>query len=175
MSCVLMLQRGHSGDGCVLASTLCKYDFRNGDLFVLSWARVRRVRRGSLSSELLMCGGGVRKYVQEFFSPMVIGTLPKSQCLGLMSHILTESFKYFLLFLIIRKQLFPQLLSLLSSSFIKFSHLCIIFIIISLILSFTHLITPDEVILCTVQQEGPPDHILRYVFPRLEDPVTDCW
>ena len=50
MSCVLMLQRGHSGDGCVLASTLCKYDFRNGDLFVLSWARVRRVRRGSLSS-----------------------------------------------------------------------------------------------------------------------------
>ena len=54
MSCVLMLQRGHSGDGCVLASTLCKYDFRNGDLFVLSWARVRRVRRGSLSSELLM-------------------------------------------------------------------------------------------------------------------------
>ena len=23
MSCVLMLQRGHSGDGCVLASTLC--------------------------------------------------------------------------------------------------------------------------------------------------------
>ena len=30
------------------------------NLFVLSWARVRRVRRGSLSSELLMCGGGVR-------------------------------------------------------------------------------------------------------------------
>ena len=58
MSCVSMLQRGHSGDGCVLASTLCKYDFRKGDLFVLSWARVRRVRRGSLSSELL-CGGGV--------------------------------------------------------------------------------------------------------------------
>ena len=42
------------------ASTLCKYDLRKGDLFVLSWARVRRVRRGSLSSELLMCGGGVR-------------------------------------------------------------------------------------------------------------------
>ena len=47
------------GDGCVLASTLCKYDLRKGDLFVLSWARVRRVRRGSLSSELLMCGGGM--------------------------------------------------------------------------------------------------------------------
>ena len=56
-----MLQRGHSGDGCVLASTLlCKYDWRKGDLFVLSWARMRRVRRGSRSSELLMCGGGVR-------------------------------------------------------------------------------------------------------------------
>ena len=26
----------------------------------LSWARVRRVRQGSLSAELLMCGGGVR-------------------------------------------------------------------------------------------------------------------
>ena len=43
-----------------LASTLCKYDLRKGDLFVLSWARVRRVRRGNISSELLMCGGGVR-------------------------------------------------------------------------------------------------------------------
>ena len=29
-----MLQRGHSGDGCDLASTLCKYDLRKGDLFV---------------------------------------------------------------------------------------------------------------------------------------------
>ena len=37
MSCVWMLQRGHSGDGCVLASTLCKYILRKGDLFVLSW------------------------------------------------------------------------------------------------------------------------------------------
>ena len=27
-----MLQRGHSGDGCVLASTLCKYDLRKGGL-----------------------------------------------------------------------------------------------------------------------------------------------
>ena len=55
-----MLQRGHSGDGYVMASTLCKYDLRKGDLFVLSWARVQRVRRGSLSSEMLMFGGGVR-------------------------------------------------------------------------------------------------------------------
>ena len=55
-----MLQRGHSGDGCDLASTLCKYDLRKGYLLVLSWARVRQVRWGSISSELLMCGGGVR-------------------------------------------------------------------------------------------------------------------
>ena len=40
MSCVWMLQRGHSDGGCVLASTLCGYTLRNGDLFVLSWARV---------------------------------------------------------------------------------------------------------------------------------------
>ena len=43
-----MLQRGHSGDGCDLASTKCKYDLRMGDLFVLSWSRVRRVRRVSI-------------------------------------------------------------------------------------------------------------------------------
>ena len=54
-----MLQRGHSGDGSDLASTFSKYDLRKGDLFVLSWARVRRVRRGSICSELLICGGGV--------------------------------------------------------------------------------------------------------------------
>ena len=58
-----MLQRGHSGDGCELASTLCKYD-----LFVPRWARVRRVRRGRISSELLMCGGGVRSI---FLLPLV--------------------------------------------------------------------------------------------------------
>ena len=59
--CVGVLQRGHSGDGCDLASTLCKYDLRKGDLFVfvLSWARVQRERRGSISSKLLMCGGGM--------------------------------------------------------------------------------------------------------------------
>ena len=55
-----MLQRGHSGDGCDLASTLCKYDLRKGHLFVLSCERVRRLRQGSISSELLICGGGVR-------------------------------------------------------------------------------------------------------------------
>ena len=55
-----MLQRGNSDDGCVLTSSLCKYTLRKGDLFVLSWARLQRVRRGCISSELLMCGGGVR-------------------------------------------------------------------------------------------------------------------
>ena len=29
-----VLQRVHIDDGCDLASTLCKYDLRNGDLFV---------------------------------------------------------------------------------------------------------------------------------------------
>ena len=53
----------HNGDECDLASTLCMYDLRKGDLFVLSWARVRRVRRGSISSELLMCGGAVNHRV----------------------------------------------------------------------------------------------------------------
>ena len=41
-----MLQRAHGRNGCVLASTLCKYDLRKGDLFVLSWTRVLRVMRG---------------------------------------------------------------------------------------------------------------------------------
>ena len=54
-----MLQRGHSGDGCDLVSTLSTYDLRKGDLFALGWARVIRVRRKSIS-ELLMCGEGVR-------------------------------------------------------------------------------------------------------------------
>ena len=45
-----------------LASTLCKYYLRKGDIFVLSWARVRRVRQGSISSELLICGGVCAQY-----------------------------------------------------------------------------------------------------------------
>ena len=35
-------------------------DLKKGDLFVLGCAMVRRVRRGSISSEVPMCGGGVR-------------------------------------------------------------------------------------------------------------------
>ena len=34
MSCVWMLQV-HSGDVCVLASTLCKYNLRKGDYLLL--------------------------------------------------------------------------------------------------------------------------------------------
>ena len=41
----------------VTEGTLCIYDLRKGDLFVLSWARVRRVRRGSIS---LFIAGDVR-------------------------------------------------------------------------------------------------------------------
>ena len=69
MSCVLMLQRGHSGDGCVLASTLCKYDLRRGDLFILSWARVQRVRRGrtfgyvAMRSAVLFISGPDYSYI----------------------------------------------------------------------------------------------------------------
>ena len=58
-----MIQRVHSGDRCNLASTLFKYDLRTGNLFVLGRARVRRVRRGSISSEMLKCGGVVRSIV----------------------------------------------------------------------------------------------------------------
>ena len=43
MMCVVYVcvTEGHSGDGCYLASTLCKYDLRKGYLLVLSWASVR--------------------------------------------------------------------------------------------------------------------------------------
>ena len=44
LSCVWVLQRGYSGDGCDLTSTLCKYDLRKEYLFVLGWMRVRQVR-----------------------------------------------------------------------------------------------------------------------------------
>ena len=47
MMCVVCVgvTKDHSGDGFALASTLFRYDLRKGDLFVLSWARVRRVNR----------------------------------------------------------------------------------------------------------------------------------
>ena len=48
----------YRGGIVVMDVILCKY-LRKGDLFVLSLARVRRVRCGCVSTELLMCGGGV--------------------------------------------------------------------------------------------------------------------
>ena len=45
---------------CLRHFVLCKYDLRKGNLFFLGWARVQRVMQGSISSELLMYGGGVR-------------------------------------------------------------------------------------------------------------------
>ena len=76
-----------SSDGCDLASTLCKYDLRKGDLFVLSWARVRRVRRESISSELLTCGGGVHSIM---LLPLVARCLETIDvCLFFMSIVVT--------------------------------------------------------------------------------------
>ena len=46
--CGSNLQREHSGDGCFTSSILFKYKRSRGHLFVLSWARVRRVAQGSV-------------------------------------------------------------------------------------------------------------------------------
>ena len=43
-------KEGHSGDGSDLVSTLCKYDLRKGNLYVMSWESVRRMKRRSISS-----------------------------------------------------------------------------------------------------------------------------
>ena len=64
----VQLKRWISGDGCDLVSTLCKYDLRKGDLFVLSRARVRRVRR--CSDCVGVCGNVccVAAVVQDIYS-----------------------------------------------------------------------------------------------------------
>ena len=72
--CVSVTKKGYSCDGCDLVSTLCKYDLRKGDLFVLSCARGRRVRQGSNYSELPMCDGGVRSIL---LLPLVARCLEK--------------------------------------------------------------------------------------------------
>ena len=51
---VSVTKGGISDDRCDMTSTLCKHEVRKGYLFVLSRARVRRMRRVSISSELLM-------------------------------------------------------------------------------------------------------------------------
>ena len=48
VQCGSDLQRGHSGDRCLCSSIFLKYECSMGHLFVLSWARVRRVARGVL-------------------------------------------------------------------------------------------------------------------------------
>ena len=54
MLCGCVLQIRHGGDRCELASTLCKYDLGNGDLFVLSWERVTLMRGGGVRSILIV-------------------------------------------------------------------------------------------------------------------------
>ena len=52
--CVVLILRKcmrASGDGCLYSSILFKYERSRGHLFVLSWARVRRVALGSVVSE----------------------------------------------------------------------------------------------------------------------------
>ena len=46
-------------DGCLTSSILFKYERRWGHLFVLSWARVCRVARGSVVSERCTVSGMV--------------------------------------------------------------------------------------------------------------------
>ena len=62
MCCICECYRGGIVVVDVFWRRLCKYDLSKGDLFVLSWAMVRRVMRGIISSELLICGGGVWQY-----------------------------------------------------------------------------------------------------------------
>ena len=57
VSCPRVLQRGQCGDGlCEASSTLCKYDRKNGDLFVLSWTSRRRCDLVNDASDVLIEG-----------------------------------------------------------------------------------------------------------------------
>ena len=53
--CGSVLQREHSCGGCLTASILFKYERSRGHLFVLSWARVRRVARGKCCFGVMYC------------------------------------------------------------------------------------------------------------------------
>ena len=44
--CVVLICRGHNGDRCLSSSILFQYEYSMGHLFILNWARVRRVVRG---------------------------------------------------------------------------------------------------------------------------------
>ena len=54
MMCVVCVsvQRGNSGDGCDLASTLSKYNLWKDDLFVLSWARIQQTENTTSMTSL---------------------------------------------------------------------------------------------------------------------------
>ena len=53
--CGSVLQRGHSGDGCLISLILFKYEHSRGHMFVLSWPRVRRVARGECCFGVMYC------------------------------------------------------------------------------------------------------------------------
>ena len=59
MSCSCMLQRGQSGVVLFEASTLCRYDVRKSDLFVLSCDRVRRCALVCVASVVFIVGAAV--------------------------------------------------------------------------------------------------------------------
>ena len=59
VSCSCMLQRKQSGVVWFEASTLCRYDVRKGDLFVLSCARVRHCALVSVASVVFIAGAAV--------------------------------------------------------------------------------------------------------------------
>ena len=70
MMCVMCVSitGGHSGDGCDLASTMCTYDLRKGDVFVLSRARVLETKyynqhRHVLSFLLPVCFCGILSHL----------------------------------------------------------------------------------------------------------------
>ena len=65
----------------ILALNLCNYDLRKGDLFVLSWARMRPVRRGIISSEL-MCDGDVHSILLLPLVDRCIETICVYVCVG---------------------------------------------------------------------------------------------
>ena len=55
------------------------------DLFVLTWARVRRIRRGSISSEQLMCAHMVARCLETIdvcIWRMLVLIFCRSECVG---------------------------------------------------------------------------------------------
>ena len=55
----MCVTKGHSGDGCYLASTLCTYDFEKGGFICSELGKGATSEAGSISSEQRMCAGGV--------------------------------------------------------------------------------------------------------------------